>query len=173
MHDEHITLWPHLSTSVSTTASNTAPPTPPSHRALTTATTTTSKDDSDVESGLPALHLLNMACDDALSDLSDEADGFFALDMDVSIDQQLQTPDSHTSREASASPHAHAHPALRRASECTYSSSPLQNVGLDPVIASRSRTSPTQSDTHSPRRRTRAMQHSSQEWYTAIPASRH
>lgn len=135
MNDEHAAAsWPHLSTSASTTASNTAPPTPPSHRALATA-----KDEFDEESGLPALHLLNMACDDAVSDGSDEADGFFALDMDVSIDQQLQTSDGF---EAPTS--TYAHPALRRASECTYSSSPLQNVGLDPVIARRSRTSPTQ-----------------------------
>lgn len=108
-----------------------------------------------------------MSCDDTLSDISDEADGFFSLDMDVSIDQQLQhhPPTAHThsapfsspsiplwnaridaslqssTREMSASPLAH--PAVRRASEtAAYSSSPLQGVGLDPIMACRSRNSP-------------------------------
>ncbi|GAC97782.1 hypothetical protein PHSY_005369 [Pseudozyma hubeiensis SY62] len=152
-----------LSTSASTSASTTAPPTPPSQLPF--------GDEGshhihakDQEHQLPELHLLNMSCDDALSDLSDEADGFFSLDMDVSIDQQLQeshpsNPSSHAvpsisslkqrleaspqrnSRDTSASPLAH--PAVRRASETVaYSSSPLQGVGLDPIMASRSRNSP-------------------------------
>ncbi|KAJ1021698.1 hypothetical protein NDA16_003834 [Ustilago loliicola] len=104
-----------------------------------------------------------MSCDDALSDISDEADGFFSLDMDVSIDQQLQDHEpipasqraysngrvssrfdpspQRNSRDSSGSPLLN--PALRRASETlSYSSSPLQNVGLDPIMASRSRNSP-------------------------------
>uniref|UniRef100_V5EST3 Uncharacterized protein n=2 Tax=Kalmanozyma brasiliensis (strain GHG001) TaxID=1365824 RepID=V5EST3_KALBG len=103
-----------------------------------------------------------MSCDDALSDISDEADGFFSLDMDVSIDQQLQddrpaytqpapaissrngrleASPQRDGRETSGSPLLH--PAVRRASETVaYSSSPLQGVGLDPIMASRSRNSP-------------------------------
>ncbi|CBQ69856.1 conserved hypothetical protein [Sporisorium reilianum SRZ2] len=118
-----------LSTSASTSASTTAPPTPPAHHPFshdgTAANAGKNHDDA-----LPALHLLNMSCDDALSDLSDEADGFFSLDMDVSIDQQPALPPP-------------TNPAVRRASETlAYSSSPLQAVGLDPIMASRSRNSP-------------------------------
>ncbi|SAM85901.1 uncharacterized protein UBRO_07809 [Ustilago bromivora] len=152
-----------LSTSASTSASTTAPTTPPSSDTL--------MDESDndkhlhaADHQLPDLHLLNMSCDDALSDISDEADGFFSLDMDVSIDQQLQDhvsiPSTHQPRSAIPSPSERFHPspqrnsrdstssprlnpALRRASETVpYSSSPLQNVGLDPIMASRSRKSP-------------------------------
>ena len=163
-----------LSTSVSTSASTTAPPTPPSHLAfgddhnddesnlLDGSATIHDKQQQHVDQ-LPSLHLLNMSCDDALSDISDEPDGFFSLDMDVSIDRQLQQPhsptqpfrslpqapskqrfDSLTQRNAchhSASPLLN--PAVRRASETVaYSSSPLQAVGLDPIMASRSRNSP-------------------------------
>ncbi|KAJ9475595.1 hypothetical protein PHBOTO_005688 [Pseudozyma hubeiensis] len=151
-----------LSTSASTSASTTAPPTPPSQ--LPFGDGSHHIHAKDQEHQLPELHLLNMSCDDALSDLSDEADGFFSLDMDVSIDQQLQDPHpfsssthaapsisslkqrpeaspQRNSRDTSASPLAH--PAVRRASETVaYSSSPLQGVGLDPIMASRSRNSP-------------------------------
>lgn len=165
----------HLSTSASTSASTTAPPTPPPHhpfagKASNPGAVSGGKDQELTDDQLPALHLLNMSCDDALSDLSDEADGFFSLDMDVSIDQQLQDhepscplqhdasssqsipaipslserfdPSSQrNSREASASPLLN--PAIRRASETVaFSSSPLQGVGLDPIMASRSRNSP-------------------------------
>ncbi|KAJ1020795.1 hypothetical protein NDA18_005645 [Ustilago nuda] len=152
-----------LSTFASTSASTTAPTTPPSSDTL--------MDESDNEKHLhaadhqlPDLHLLNMSCDDALSDISDEADGFFSLDMDVSIDQQLQDhesiPSTHQPRSAIPSPSEHfhpspqrnsrhstgsprLHPAFSRVSETvSYSSSPLQNVGLDPIMASRSRKSP-------------------------------
>ena len=165
-----------LSTSVSTSASTTAPPTPPSNaplgnQSLLLASSDDDKEHDSIDPQLPALHLLNMSCDDALSDISDEADGFFSLDMDVSIDQQLQDHDAYhashhatfqtqqqppaipslsqrfdpspqrLSREASGSPLLN--PAVRRASETVaYSSSPLQGVGLDPIMASRSRNSP-------------------------------
>lgn len=164
-----------LSSSVSTSASTTAPPTPPSSHPLGVSShnipSVSGKHQDVGEEQLPALHLLNMSNDDALSDISDEADGFFSLDMDVSIDQQLsghETPfASHqstsngyqafsipslserfdpspqrASRDSSNSPLLN--PAVRRASETVaYSSSPLQGVGLDPVMASRSRNSPT------------------------------
>lgn len=152
-----------LSTFASTSAFTTAPTTPPSSDML--------MDESDndkhlhaADHQLPDLHLLNMSCDDALSDISDEADGFFSLDMDVSIDQQLQDhesiPSTHQPRSAKGSPSERfhpspqrnsrdstgsprLHPAFRRVSETvSYSSSPLQNVGLDPIMASRSRKSP-------------------------------
>ncbi|TKY88104.1 hypothetical protein EX895_002814 [Sporisorium graminicola] len=150
-----------LSTSASTSASTTAPPTPPSHHPfgsnvhdlnLLDGTRANDAKDHDHHS-LPALHLLNMSCDDALSDLSDEADGFFSLDMDVSIDQQLEghappAPAPRNGHMASASP-ALGNPAVRRASETTaYSSSPLQAVGLDPIMASRSRNSPALAPVH-------------------------
>ncbi|SPO30181.1 uncharacterized protein UTRI_06020 [Ustilago trichophora] len=151
-----------LSTSASTSASTTAPPTPPSNHpfgdSLHQLTSSGGAEKHQENTQLPALHLLNMSCDDALSDLSDEADGFFSLDMDVSIDQQLKHHD-HThaipslvterfdsssqqpSRDTLASPSLN--PAVRRASETVaYSSSPLERVGLDPIIASRSRNSP-------------------------------
>ncbi|SNX86739.1 uncharacterized protein MEPE_05448 [Melanopsichium pennsylvanicum] len=165
-----------LSTSVSTSASTTAPPTPPSHHPFVTNTTyvdtTSAKQFNASDHQMPALHLLNMSCDETLSDTSDEADGFFSLEMDVSIDQQLQHHDSphihndvpssaqtapppilslshrfdpdpqrNNFRVSAASPILH--PAVRRASETlAYSSSPLQHVGLDPIMASRSRNSP-------------------------------
>lgn len=158
-----------LSTSASTSASTTAPATPPSSDD-TLKQGYGDKQSHESEHQLPALHLLNMSSDDALSDISDQADGFFSLDMDVSIDQQLQDHEpkpasqhahsnsrdmptipslserfdpspSLNSRDSSASPLLN--PALRRASETIpYSSSPLQNVGLDPIMASRSRNSP-------------------------------
>ncbi|SPO31180.1 uncharacterized protein UTRI_06020_B [Ustilago trichophora] len=166
-----------LSTSASTSASTTAPPTPPSTHPFrddlgTITSSGADKHHENRDHQLPALHLLNMSGDDAISDISDEPDGFFSLDMDVSIDQQLQ--DHHPnhayqssssqpasqqisaipslsepfdpspqrlSRDTSASPLLN--PALRRASETVpYSSSPLQRVGLDPIMASRSRNSP-------------------------------
>lgn len=121
-----------------------------------------------------------MSSDDALSHGSDEADGFFSLDMDVSIDQQLQDhqpnhayqhalPQPHSqhqthaisslshrfepsphrlSRETLASPLLNP-AAVRRASETiAYSSSPLERVGLHPIMASRSRNSPVLNGGH-------------------------
>lgn len=175
MFGEHISPSPptaspwsvRFSTSASTSASTTAPPTPPSHRPFGELDpshpleTANIKQPGPADHPFPALHLLNMSCDDALSDVSDEADGFFSLDMDVSIDQQLQDQPSytqaaptlpslserldpsplHANRQASRSPLLN--PTLRRASEtAAYSSSPLQAVGLDPIMASRSRPSP-------------------------------
>lgn len=136
--------WSRLSTSASTSASTTAPPTPPPDHLVSVS------GKGQEEDGLPALHLLNMASEDSLSDsMSDdeEADGFFSLDMDVSIDKQLDyTSPSNAlaSRDASASPRLS--PAVRRVSETAYSSSPLQRVGLDPIMASRSRASPNPPD---------------------------
>ncbi|CDS02312.1 uncharacterized protein SPSC_01193 [Sporisorium scitamineum] len=154
-----------LSTSASISASTTAPPIPPSHHPfghdhnphLLNGSAT--NDAKDQDHHLPALHLLNMSCDDALSDLSDEDDGFFSLDMDVSIDRQLEdhapapapapapTLAQRNGRDTSASPLLN--PALRRASETlAYSSSPLQAIGLDPIMASRSRNSPALTPVH-------------------------
>lgn len=160
-----------LSTSASTSASTTAPPTPPSSHPFGASVSANAKGQPMEADQLPALHLLNMAGDDSLSDMSDEADGFFSLDTDVSIDQQLQPHDSpftsprdasnaqkppsippwyservdpsprRSSRDHSASPLLN--PAVRRASETvTYSSSPLQHVGLGPIMAMTSRNSP-------------------------------
>lgn len=138
-HDRRISSpWTgRLSSSASTSASSTAPATPPHHFPSISVPTK--------PSALPPFDLvidqygtLDIDVDnDARSDSSSEADGFFSLDADVSIDQQIsETP--FEDRLPSQGIRAVPLPCKR---QWVQTASPLTGVGRDRVVATRARSS--------------------------------